>query len=572
MRLYSVKVAVLFGMLCSLLFGPGFQYALANGVSSVATELTPYPLTASLKAGVKSVLNERVYKGTRIGAVVRLHNQGTQVVLVPAFEVRAVSADGIEYTLRPSAANERAVQPRETVELSYMITVSREDEFSLTHLSWKSVDEYVYPKKVTEVLTVPISSLEWKGDRSVFAERGKSLRWGESFRLEGSSGSLVYRTIRAVQRNMPEGTAQVVAVSVRNDGERREWVPDFRMDGTSGFRVYPGTRVEQEPMAVEPGGVRYLHFTIPAVQDPLQRLTVVSPERFVPGEGGAPVDYTVGRLEIAFPANSFLARSIAVPYDLKDPIRLDPIYTRTGAELEAEIVELHRFGGAGDGYQTAWAKLRLTNLHDRPIPVPELQLEWMSEEGYSYSGVRQSTAWTSLMPNMSYVSGYFFRVPASEDGKRVTLSLLQETAELPYSMPLAALRAEVQEGGEAAGSGFSVYPYDIAVRDWSLSSRFRNSVYTFTLKMNLDITLQENTVVDGASSGVKLELADADGQLLSTKTIPFTGERRLVSGEQSIRFDDVRVDWVKRPVSVKIYDYFATPEGEVKRLVKSLVR
>jgi hypothetical protein len=55
-------------------------------VTDASSKTVRYSLTGtSIKVEIKSVLNERIPEGTRIGAVVRFYNVGSKTVRVPVY-------------------------------------------------------------------------------------------------------------------------------------------------------------------------------------------------------------------------------------------------------------------------------------------------------------------------------------------------------------------------------------------------------------------------------------------------------------------------------------------------------
>ncbi|MDQ1910406.1 hypothetical protein RAC89_07835 [Paenibacillus sp. GD4] len=544
---------------------------IAENLPASSAAASTYMLTHAITAEVKSVLNEREAGGTRLGAVVRLTNQGTSVVRVPDYEVRLSTADGVKYTLNPSAANAKAIQPKERVELSYLVTVDRQDEFSISELSWISADDNEYPRKETTIATIPVVSVEWKGDGSGTALPVNS--WGAPFALSVLSPSLEYTPVSTVRQSTPQGPATVVVLLVENKGELRETVPDFRVDGRTEQKVYPGKRVEQDPIVLEPGERRYIHYAIVSEQKiSFQGFTVLTPESFVHTDLVKTV-YSIGRLRIGRPELASASGGTAAPaaaYELGKPIGFDPLNKLVRSDVQVSLVELHLHEAEGAGYQTAIAKFRLDNLSDQPVPVPSFATELISSDGFSYSGARQKTAVETLAPKLSYLVSYSYNVPDSEKGDKLTLKILDSQTAAPYGIPIAAVPAKAVKGSSEEAA-FSMYPFRVKVDDWTINAQYAlGSGYSYKLRLNLDITREGNIVVDSNFSKMRVEIVDQLGRMLSSKVVPFTGANRLVSGWQNIDFDDSRSQQLEYPLSVYIYETMETPFGEAKRLVKKM--
>lgn len=177
MKIHWKKTTIMFILAVSLVIPSASFHVAADEKYSQSFTLSRYQLTESLQVDVKSVLNEPTTEGTKIGAVVRYYNAGERLVGVPEYEVRVKTNEGLEYIMRPSQANARNIQPKETIELSYLNVVDRYDEFALNELSWSDVDEFVYPKVEKE--------------NYLFAYHGSGVERGESESIRPCSNQAV---------------------------------------------------------------------------------------------------------------------------------------------------------------------------------------------------------------------------------------------------------------------------------------------------------------------------------------------------------------------------------------------
>ncbi|MGO4271527.1 hypothetical protein AB4Z22_17055, partial [Paenibacillus sp. TAF58] len=125
---------------------------LAAAAAAANTNIS-YALKDKIEVEIKSMLNEHESDSTKLGAVIRIKNTSGKISRVPDFELRVRMADGIEYTLQPSAKNPKSIQPKSQQELSYLTTVDRTDDVALTDLSFVDVNLEVYPKAETTLLT-----------------------------------------------------------------------------------------------------------------------------------------------------------------------------------------------------------------------------------------------------------------------------------------------------------------------------------------------------------------------------------------------------------------------------------
>jgi hypothetical protein len=561
-------------LISTLLMTSAISYPLFGGRTSILhAAAAQYQLTDTIKAEVKSILNERVSEGARIGAVIRLFNQGSQLIRVPDYEVRIKTDNGVEYTLRPSAANTTAIQPQEKVELSYMITVDRSDSFSLTELSWISLDEFSYPQIEKKVLSVPVSSNEWRGDTAVFTDPSVLKKWGEPFTIPVLSSALEYTPVNLINQNTPKGPAAIVVFLVENKGKLKEIIPDFRIDGKSDAKVYTGNRIEQDKIALEPGEKRNIHFAVMTENSvDLRSLNVLTPESFAMSNE-TNINYNVGRLNIQLPGDGNGGISYMdqlEPYAVGSPIKFDPLNKLIQQDVDISLVELHMHEGEGDGYKTAIAKFKLNNRGASPLPVPNFQAELMSADGYSYAGSRQTIAAQTLIPNLSYIISYSFNVPSTETGERLGMKVMDSQTAAPYNIPIAAFRTNIQK--EDNESLLTFYPFNVKLKEWTLGAQLLAGSLTYSYKLILDLEIerQDNIVIDQNFSKLKVELVDTLGRILGSESSSFTGENRLVSGRQIINFTNLRSEQFEYPLTIHVYETIETPFGEAKRLVKTL--
>jgi hypothetical protein len=533
----------------------------ADEMHSISLAKDEYRLTSSIIAKVRSVLNEQTTKGTRVGAVVRLYNDGARVIRVPDYEVRVKTKEGIEYTLRPSIVNAKAILPKVTVDLSYMIVVARDDAFSLSSLSWVEVDEYVYPKLEKTILSTPISSIEWKGEDSVLSDPAANRSWGEAFIIPALSTSIEYKPVSLIEQNTPQGP------------EMKRPLPDFRIDGKSDKKVYNGKRLELETLVLDPFEQRYLHYAIPAGNTTkLKSLTILSTEDFALDDQ-TNINYSIGRLNITLPADSNALHFMnpLLPYEWNKPIQFDPLYKLIQPEVDVSMVALHMHESAGGGFKTAVAKFKLLNSSDHPMTVPHFQAQLMSTGGYQFTGTRQSTVLETLIPNISYVIYYSFILPSTESGEQLVMEILDGETFAPYNIPIAAFRTQAQL--EQADTTLAFYPFNVKLTSWSVGMNSSSSQgngnlpYSYNLRLDLDINPQDDVVVDSNFSKMKVELVDALGKTIGVKVLSFNGENRLVSGMQSININSERFG---SSFSLRIYETVDTPFGEVDRLIRTV--
>jgi hypothetical protein len=216
------------------------------GANSGTTAATTYTLTENLSVDIKTVLNEPVEGGTRVGVIVRMKNNGSAIHRVPEYEMRVKTVEGVEYTLQSSASNPRSIQPKATTELSYLAVIDRTDTVTLAEANWTEVDYYVYPKTEVQIIAIPISGQSWKGSDMKITDPASVRKWGETFKIPSLTSPLEYTPISIQKEVTAKGTVQVLQLLVTNPTDRRETLPEFIIDGKTASKVFEGEKVPDQ--------------------------------------------------------------------------------------------------------------------------------------------------------------------------------------------------------------------------------------------------------------------------------------------------------------------------------------
>ncbi|WP_276353577.1 hypothetical protein [Cohnella caldifontis] len=532
----------------------------------------PMKLAGSVSAELKSAFVERSADDSTIGVVVWLRNDGAKVTRVPDYELRVTTADGVTYTLTPSASNPRSIQAKGKAELGYILNVERTDRLELTKLTWVNVDEYVYPRKETPMLSMNLSGKVWQSTAPDSASTG-AIKWGQPFKLDLFSTDVTY-TPASVQKQTTAqgGIVTVVTVKAANAGKQKAYVPDFAVSGSDGAKLYAGEKADNKVTSLSPGESRNIRFAIPtAASVALTGFVVTTPERFATAGGGSIVEH-VGHVRIGLPQSGSSLAGLSA-YAFGSPIALDALNELVDKDVEVSLVELHMHENQGDGYKTAIAKFKLRNTGKEPAPLPAFGAELVDGDGYTYAGVRQNVATQSLMPGLSHVVSYAFNVPKTEeDDQRFALRLLEGgTADSPYPSPIAAVGVQAQIGDKDSDV-WDLYPFKVEMKYWWLNA-YADTIpvtsYSYKLKLNLEITQSDDVVVDAGFSRLKFELVDTQGKMIGSETVPLTGVGRLVSGTQIVKFSNIRTEQQEYPLSINVYEVIDTPNGEATRLLKT---
>ncbi|SEG07048.1 hypothetical protein [Paenibacillus sp. UNC499MF] len=254
----------------------------------------------------------------------------------------------------------------------------------------------------------------------------------------------------------------------------------------------------------------------------------------------------------------------AQPYTLGGKLPLP------GGALEAglgvSLVEFHKHENEEFGYQTAVAKYKFTNTSVKTLDLPQLGMELTTPDGLVYAGTRQSSAAARILPGTAAVVSYSYMIPPSD--KSETLAMTVTDAD---KMSLGSYKVAFQ--AEAESGPVSFYPFEVAFNDstvgWTYSTK-TDAQYTYKLILDMTITRKEQVIVDSNFSKMEIELLDPDNRSLASQTVPFLGTGRLVSGKQTFFFNDVKSEQFSSGAHFNIYEVIETPNGPVRRLIKTI--
>jgi hypothetical protein len=573
----SWKQAASAVLIASLLWSaPGGAAAEAaqEQLTAPAEQPSKHQLTESLNVELKSAVVDKNNGSTRIALVIRMNNQGTKLTRVPEYELRVSTNEGVEYTLVPSELNARSIQPKDTEDLSYMLTLEPRDGLQLEEIRFVDIDIYVYPQLETVQLAMPVAAAAASGEAEMQGT-GPITKWGEALRLP-ESPSISFTPVSLLNDFAADGApTAVLKLLVHNEAKQMETVPEFVLEGWDAEQAFEGKRIEAVPPTLQPGEKTYLHYAIPVRMDTtLKELRLATVQKFVQKDlNGQPetISYSVKQGTILLPQAGRVLERMSMEYQNGTAIQFDPMNALIHPQLDVALVDLHLHENEGDGYQTSLAKFKLTNKSDRPLPVPLFQTELASSEGYSYAGIRQSSSVSQLMPGTSYVFTYSFAIPSSEKGDDLVLRLFDAKTAAPFKTTIAAIPVQVNPLSDSGLLDF--YPFTVKVENYTVSPVLYmtpNITYTYYLKLGLDIKRKEQVVVDENFSKMKIELVDSLGKVLGAKYLKFIGVDRLVTGQQTIKFENLTTEQLDNSISVRIYEAMDTGSGEAKRFITEL--
>ncbi|MGG1550623.1 hypothetical protein [Paenibacillus ferrarius] len=243
-----------------------------------------------------------------------------------------------------------------------------------------------------------------------------------------------------------------------------------------------------------------------------------------------------------------------------------PISSNTAMDsnVDLSLVEMGMSESADFGYKTIVAKYKLTNKGTSSVTLPDFQSELTNADGYTYTGVRQTTTTKTIAPNTSYVLSYSYMVPGEEKAEKLALQLYD-----PNHMSMGSYKTAVQPIAETGP--MSIYPFSVDLKDFSVSATYnKDSSYAYRMRVDLNVTRQAQVITDANFSSLSFEVVDMEDRLLSSKVMTFTGQSKILSGIQFIDFGNIRNEQLNSDVRIKIYEVVATPNGDAKRLLRTL--
>lgn len=539
---------------------------------------TRYPavLQGAVQVKVKSVLCEKTLSGTRLGAVIKMYNVSGSTVRVPDFELRVMSGDGASYTLSASADNQTSLQPMSSIELSYMAQIDMNVDIQPAQIAWVYVDNDVYPKQETTLLSLPLTQLVWFGDESAVADPSAVLAWGEPFTIPKTDSPIQYTPVALTTEYKEQTPVKVIKLLAYNPGDRQETIPSFTFDGRSDKQVYKGVRADQSVTVLDPGERKYMYFAVPTEQDAqLTSFTLLTEESFKsPGNSAAtPVSYGVGRISLQMPKEDQATDNVpAVDYTMNTPIAFDPLSTAVLPDISVSAVDLQLYENQGEGYQTAILRMKFSNKSDSPIPLPQLAADLVNAKGASYTGSRLHASSANVLPHTDYMIHYSFVLPLEETAESFTLRLSDDKTAAPYKATVAQPKVTLSKP-EPDSKKLSFFPYEVRVLGWTISNlaNYNSLTYTydyrFKLKMAWDVQSKEQVIVDANYSKMLLEFENTAGRRLTSLTLNVTGDDRITSGEHIYLFNNTQTDQLEYPLTLKIYEVIDTPAGQARKLV-----
>ncbi|MFH5182305.1 hypothetical protein ACHHV8_06515 [Paenibacillus sp. TAB 01] len=576
-----LKKAVTAALISSALLTFQGAAVFADGAQEIAID-NRYPATLQgpLQVKINGLLSEHTLSGTRIGVQVKMYNVSNDTVRVPDFEVRVLTENGAKYVLRGSADNPVSVPPMSNSTLSYLAQVDLPVDVKPTDLIWIDVNKDVYPKVETTMLDLPVSNLVWYGDNSAVTDPSAVKAWGETFTIPSVDSALTYTPVSLTTDFKGQNPVQLVKLLVQNPGIQTETIPAITLNGKSASQIYKGSPSDQNVSSLDPGGKKYIYFSIPTDLDTqLNSFTLSTTESYISPnrtDAAANVSYTIGRLSIGLPTAEQTTNDSTQPvsYTMNTPLPIDPINNVVNPNISVSVVDLQMYENKGMGYQTGVVKLKFSNRSDKPLPVPQFAAELVGS-GFSYAGVRTNAAAALVVPGTDYVVTYAFVLPLKDAKEQYVLKLIDDKTAAPYKVTFSQAILNVSHPSQEP-LHLVMYPYELNIHDWALSTiaginqTTQSYAYNYKLSINMDLISNDSVMVDAKYSKLLMELENASGRTIASTTLDLNGENRLTTGQQLIYFKDTQSDQLEYPLTLNMYEVIDTPSEPARRLVGTL--
>ncbi|NHW35865.1 hypothetical protein GQF04_14830 [Paenibacillus aceris] len=236
--------------------------------------------------------------------------------------------------------------------------------------------------------------------------------------------------------------------------------------------------------------------------------------------------------------------------------------------VDVSLVELHAHENDDLGYKTAIAKYKFTNNGTSTIALPELQNELLDSSGNSYTGTRQSSVTTQLTPGSSYVVSYSYLLPngKTDDDETFALNIFDDKSVSEGKVSAGTYQVSLQK--DENSDTLDLYPFSLKVNSDSISWLYSSGSYSYQLNLDLDITHEDQVIIDSNFSKIEFDMVDSLGRIVGTQTSTLVGTGKLISGSQKIVVTGLKNEQVDSGVVVNMYEVIDTPNGTAKRLIK----
>ncbi|OCT16001.1 hypothetical protein A8709_10305 [Paenibacillus pectinilyticus] len=533
-------------------------------------------LAFQLGQSVRVTENGKWYMYTQVAA----KNLGSSSVAVPkGLLVRLVDANGLKYTSTIASGSDTTILPSQSDTLTLKTLISK--GMPLTGLSL----EYYYLNQTEDV---SLGTLNMNASLGTVALGVKQKYAGQQ-----DSENVTVKASSSTYSKQADGVHVQTVVTLSNDGDVVAPVPalqasyQFGDSGTSVSSTDNSTR--SGFLAPQETATYYFNATLPTGVDPNAAQLVLWEKASTTNSGGSastgtgttagtgsaattPTTTTTGQQPVAVfllkgateAKNGF---TTAVNYDLGSKF----VFSNNNvvnANLDVSLVEIHAHENDDLGYKTAIAKYKITNNGTSTLALPDLQNELIDGNGNAYTGTRQTAAATQITPGSSYVVSYSYLLPNKEvtSDNTFALNVYDDKSVSEGNVSIGTYKVALQD--EDAGDTISIYPFSLKINDSTLSWSYGSGTYTYNLSLDMDITHEDQVIIDSNFSKIEFEMVDSTGRILGSQDEALTGAGKLTSGSQKISIAGVKNQQIDSGVVVNMYEVINTPNGTAKRLLK----
>ncbi|GGA10298.1 hypothetical protein GCM10008018_64670 [Paenibacillus marchantiophytorum] len=502
-------------------------------------------------------------------------NLGSSSVKLPAgLQVRLVDANGLKYTSTVAEGAGTSFLPSESDTITLKTPISKQ-------LSASGLSLEFYFLNQTEDVSLGTMNLN-------ASLQTTALNTKQTYSGQQDGEQVTVKANSSTYSKQSDGVHVQTVVTLSNDGEASAAVPSFFASyqfGDSGTSISATDNSARNAyLAPKETTTYYFNAILPAGVDPnaaqlvLWEKTATSTSSSSAASSGAAngsgtsssatsgqMPVAVFQLQGATEAQSGF--TTAASYTLGSKLTLSNSSV-INKNLDVSLVELHAHQNDDLGYKTAIAKYKITNNGTSTIALPELQNELIDSSGNAYTGTRQTSVTTQVTPGSSYVVSYSYLLPNKKETENETfaLNIFDDKSVSQGKVSVGTYKVALQE--EADSDILALYPFTIKVNSDSISWLYNNGTYSYQLNLDLDVTHEDQVIVDANFSKVEFDMVDSLGRVVGTQSASLLGSGKLVSGKQKVVVSGLKDEQVDSGVKVYMYEVIETPNGTAKRLIK----
>jgi hypothetical protein len=530
-------------------------------------------LAFQLGQSVRVTENGKWYMYTQVAA----KNLGSASVKVPAgLLVRLVDANGLKYTSTVASGSDTSILPNQADTLTLKTLISK--GMPTTGLSL----EYYYLNQSEDV---SLGTLSMNASLATVALGAKQVYAGQQ-----DGEQVTVKASTSTYSVQADGVHVQTVVSLSNDGEVVAPIPSLQASyqfGDSGTSVSSTDNTTRSGfIAPKETETYYFNATLPTGVDPNAAQLVLwqktststaSNSGSTTGTGNSTpaATTTTGQMPVAVillkgaseAKNGF---TTAVNYELGSKLVFNN--DLVNPNLDVSLVELHAHENDDLGYKTAIAKYKITNNGTSTLALPELQNELIDNKGNAYTGSRQTTTATQITPGSSYVVSYSYLLPnqeiSADDSFALNVYDDKSVSEGNVSVGTFKVALQQEETEVGAEDTIAIYPFSLKINDSSITWTYSGGTYSYVLRLGMDITHEDQVIIDSNFSKIQFELVDSLGRIVGTQEAALTGTGKLTSGTQKVTISGLKTEQVDSGMVVNMYEVINTPNGTAKRLLK----